>query len=64
LKNQGWCEHLSKVSKYSILKYQFEDRVVILRVQTWMCPECGMHGADTEIADDALAAIEQPAVAY
>jgi len=64
LENQAWCEHLSKVSKYSMLKYQFEDREVILRVQTWMCPECGMHGAETEIADDVLVAINRSVAVY
>ncbi|MDR3589586.1 MAG: hypothetical protein P4N41_07990 [Negativicutes bacterium] len=45
----AWCEHLGITSKYTILKYRFDGREVVLKVQTWVCPECGVHGADTEI---------------
>jgi hypothetical protein len=44
-----WCEHLGITSKYTTLKYHFDGREVMLRVQTWVCPECGVHGAETEI---------------
>jgi len=44
-----WCEHLGITSKYTTLKYRFDNREVVLKVQTWVCPECGVHGAETEI---------------
>ncbi|MDR3566270.1 MAG: hypothetical protein P4N59_33210 [Negativicutes bacterium] len=44
-----WCEHLGIASKYTLLKYCFDGREVVLKVQTWVCPECGVHGSDTEI---------------
>jgi hypothetical protein len=46
----GWCEHLDMSSKYTLLTYRFDDREITLRVQTWVCPECGTHGSDTELA--------------
>lgn len=48
---QNWCEHLDKASRYTVLKYSFDNRDVLLRVQTWVCPECGVHGAQTEIVE-------------
>lgn len=56
MKRAHWCEHLEKTSKYITVGYDFEDRSLTLRVQTWLCPECGVHGAHSEI-------IEPPAVA-
>ncbi|WP_093691055.1 hypothetical protein [Sporolituus thermophilus] len=52
MKQQFWCEHLDKASKYTLQKYNFDGREVLLRVQTWVCPECGVHGADTEIVKE------------
>lgn len=49
--NSNWCEHLEKTSRYTTLKYSFASGDVLLRVQTWMCPECGVHGAATEIVE-------------
>jgi len=46
---QDWCEHDEKISKYTILDYQFDDKTVKLRVQSWFCPECGRHGAETQV---------------
>ncbi len=48
-----WCEHDEKTSKYSTVKYSFEDKEVLLRVQTWVCPVCGIHGSNTELAQAA-----------
>ena len=45
-----WCEHEEVTSKYTILKYSFADKEVLLKVQTWVCPICGIHGATTEKA--------------
>ena len=45
----NWCEHLDKTCRYLTLKYNFDSGEVVLRVQTWVCPECGVHGAETEI---------------
>jgi predicted RNA-binding Zn-ribbon protein involved in translation (DUF1610 family) len=33
------------------MKYNFASGEVLLRVQTWLCPECGVHGAETEIIE-------------
>ena len=44
-----WCEHLDKRSKYTNVSYHVEGGQVVLKVQTWYCPECGVHGADAEI---------------
>jgi hypothetical protein len=49
MKTHRWCEHLDITSKYTTLKYRFGEKEVVLRVQTWCCPECGVHGAATEI---------------
>lgn len=46
---EAWCEHLDKVSKYTVVNYVFDSREITLRVQTWVCPECGVHGAASEI---------------
>lgn len=45
----NWCEHPDKICRYTTLKFDSAHGDVLLRVQTWMCPECGVHGADTEI---------------
>jgi hypothetical protein len=49
--DQVWCEHLDKASKYTLIKYYVDDREVLLRVQTWLCSECGIHGSKTEIVN-------------
>ena len=43
-----WCEH-EKMSRYTLVEYKTAEKTVLLRVQTWLGPECGTHGADTEI---------------
>lgn len=48
---QVWCEHDEKVSKYTTLNYDCYTKSVILRIQSWFCPECGVHGAQSEILD-------------
>lgn len=48
-----WCEHEEKTSKYTILDYRFDSKVVKLRIQSWFCPECGLHGAETQVLDPA-----------
>lgn len=53
---KNWCEHLDKVSKYTVLKHYAADREVLLKVQTWICPECGSHGAETEVVQPDAAA--------
>lgn len=46
-----WCEHLDKQSKFTVLDYRCREKQTFLRVQSWYCPECGVHGAETEIVD-------------
>ena len=48
---QDWCEHDEKISKYTTLNYECNVKSVILRIQSWFCPECGVHGAKSEIVD-------------
>jgi hypothetical protein len=48
-----WCEHDEKNSKYTTVKHNFDDKEVLLKVQTWMCPVCGIHGSITEVAEVA-----------
>lgn len=57
MNNQLWCEHLDKASKYTLIKYYVGDREVVLRVQTWFCSECGIHGSQTEVINE-----EQPKI--
>ena len=45
----NWCEHLDKTCRYTTLRYNFDSGEVVLRIQSWVCPECGVHGAETEI---------------
>lgn len=47
-----WCEHMEKTSKYTVIGYDFDGRRLLLRVQTWLCPECGVHGAHSELVED------------
>jgi hypothetical protein len=44
-----WCEHTEKVSKYIIVDYEFGNLLKKLRIQSWLCPECGTHGAKSEL---------------
>lgn len=44
-----WCEHLDKRSKISVVDYRCAERVTALKIQSWYCPECGVHGAETEL---------------
>lgn len=46
-----WCEHLDKRSKFTIVDYHCSDGVTLLKVQSWYCPECGVHGAATQIIE-------------
>ncbi|TCL32165.1 hypothetical protein EV210_12423 [Anaerospora hongkongensis] len=57
MNNQLWCEHLDKASKYTLIKYYVGDKEVVLRVQTWFCSECGIHGSQTEVINE-----EQPKI--
>lgn len=45
----NWCEHLEIISKYTLVKHYRNNEEIFLNVQTWLCPECGIHGAKTEI---------------
>lgn len=47
--NAVWCEHLEKRSKITVVDYRCTDRIALLKIQSWYCPECGVHGAETEI---------------
>lgn len=49
--NQHWCEHEEKIVKYTILKYECHTKTVMIRIHSWFCPECGVHGAQSEIID-------------
>ncbi len=53
MKKSVWCEHLDLSSKYTMVKYYVADREVLLRVQTWICAECGVHGSDSELVSPA-----------
>lgn len=44
-----WCEHAEKIAKYIIVEYDFENVKKKLRIQSWLCPECGLHGANSEL---------------
>jgi hypothetical protein len=46
-----WCEHLDKRSKFTIVDYRCSDGVTLLKIQSWYCPECGVHGAATQIIE-------------
>ena len=54
-KETNWCEHLDKTSKYTTLRYEFGHKSVVLRIQSWCCPECGVHGAETEVVQPEIA---------
>jgi len=60
MKRAHWCEHIEKASKYTTVGYNFEDRSLTLRVQTWVCPECGVHGAQSEIVESASGGQDAP----
>lgn len=49
MQKETWCEHLDKASKYTTLQYEFGHKTVTMRIQSWFCPECGVHGAETEV---------------
>ena len=49
MKFNDCCQLLDLSSKYTLLKHFIGDSEVLLRVQTWICPECGNHGSRTEI---------------
>jgi len=51
MEKQNWCEHDEKISKYTTLNYECHSKSVILRIQSWFCPECGVHGAQSEIVN-------------
>jgi hypothetical protein len=51
MKKEIWCEHTEKVSKYVIVDYEFGNLLKKLRIQSWLCPECGIHGAKSELLD-------------
>lgn len=53
--NLVWCEHLDKRSKITVVDYRCAERNASLKIQSWYCPECGVHGAETELVqlDDA-----------
>lgn len=53
MKKEIWCEHMDKTSKYTTLQYEFGYKTVTMRIQSWFCPECGVHGADTEVLNHA-----------
>lgn len=58
--NKLWCEHLDKASKYTLIKYYVGEKEVVLRVQTWFCSECGIHGSQTEIINEEQSKIQPP----
>lgn len=37
------------MSKYLTLNYDCPNKIVTLRIQSWFCPECGVHGALSEL---------------
>lgn len=51
MKRQHWCEHGEKICKYTIVNYEYNHKTTTLRIQSWFCPECGVHGAHSEIVD-------------
>ncbi len=60
-----WCEHVDKISKYTLQEYFTDDEKVLLRIQSWFCPECGIHGASTEIINKSSTTAnsdEKPAI--
>ena len=55
-----WCEHLEKRSKFTLVDYRCLDGVTKLKVQSWFCPECGVHGAETAIIQQTDSLTETP----
>jgi hypothetical protein len=48
LKKQVWCEHEEKISKFTFVNYHGKETPVIQKIQAWWCPECGLHGAESD----------------
>lgn len=53
----NWCEHDEKTCRYTLMKYNLGGGEIVLRVQSWICPECGVHGADTEIVEQPVKSV-------
>lgn len=49
MKKQIWCEHDEKISKFTFVNYHSDDTPVIQKIQAWWCPECGLHGAESDL---------------
>ena len=49
MEKSSWCEHEEKISKYTLVNYFFCDTLKVLRIQSWLCPICGIHGASSEV---------------
>lgn len=49
----AWCEHEEKNSKYTMVKHNLDDREIVLKVQTWICPICGIYSSDAEVVQVA-----------
>jgi len=43
------CKHVDVSAKQTLIKHFVNDMEVTLKVQSWICLECGTHGADTDI---------------
>lgn len=44
----NWCEHDEKIVRYTDMSYEFFGKSVVVRIKSWFCPECGVHGAVSE----------------
>ena len=49
MEKQYWCEHGDKICKYTVVDYEHSYKTIALRIQSWFCPECGVHGAHSEV---------------
>jgi len=42
------CRHDEVAAKYNQLQFALGERNLMIRTMTWVCKECGEHGAETE----------------
>lgn len=47
----NWCEHDEKIVRYTNMDYEFSGNRVVVRIKSWFCPECGVHGAASEMVE-------------
>jgi len=43
------CKHMDISAKNTLVQHFVNDEEITLQVQSWVCRECGDHGAETRI---------------